>query len=252
MAQKATLPPVVRLEYKKDDLIIKQGDYGISIYTIISGLVGIFIETEEKEIRLAKLGPGEIFGEMIFLDKSTTPRSASARALIDSEVEAWHPARLNKEYSKMPPMLKYISDHSLGRLLLMNRKISALNNKRKKLEEGEFQLSQRKFFRMEVNLDCLYRPVDESETVELWGRIMNISKGGLKMLISFMNTKKFTHKPGGMFVVSTNLTEDRQFMANARIIAVEKTHSPAKLSVRMAFVQLSEEAQKRLGFFLMR
>ncbi len=252
MAKKAGLPPVVRLGYKKDDLIIKQGDYGMSIYTVISGKVGIFIETEDRDIRLATLGPGEIFGEMIFLDKSTTPRSASARAMADSELEAWHPARLNEEYSKMPPMLKYISDHSLGRLLLMNKKILALTDKRKRIEADESQLIQRKFFRMEVNLDCAYRPVDESKSVELQGNITNISKGGLKMIISFINSREIAHNPGDMFVVTTKLTEKRQFRANAKIISVDRTNSPAKLAVRMAFVQLSEEAQKRLGFFLMR
>ena len=252
MGNKNSIPPVVRLKYKKNDLIIKQGDYGISIYTVISGKVAITIETDSREISLATLGPGEIFGEMIFLDKSTTPRSASARALMDTELEAWHPKRLTKEYAKMPPMLKYVTDHSVGRLLLMNKKISALNTKRKKVVEDEPRQSQRKFFRMEVNLDCFYRPVTESRKVEVRGRIVNISKGGMNMLISFMNSREFSHAPGDMVTVTASLAADREFVVNARIMSVDKTHSPAKLAVRLAFIRLSEEAQKQLGFFLMK
>jgi CRP-like cAMP-binding protein len=246
------IPPIVTLRYAENDLIIKQGDYGISIYTIISGKVGIFIDSGETEICLATLGPGEIFGEMIFLDRGTVPRSASARAMTPVELEVWHPKRLASAYAGMPPMLKYVTDQALMRLVLMNRKITALSNKRKKLEEDDPWISQRKFYRREVNLDCKYRPLNAPGEEPLWGRIQDISKGGMKLIVSFMNTKRVPHRADSRFVIATLLGEGKRFQANARVISVEKTTSPAKVSMRMAFVQLSEEAQKILGFFLMR
>jgi len=79
------------LRYEKGELIIKQGDYGISIYKILSGKVGIFRTYEGAEVPLATLESGGIIGEMAFLNKDKDVRSASARALEDTELEVWHP-----------------------------------------------------------------------------------------------------------------------------------------------------------------
>ena len=84
-------PPIVKLKYRKGELIIKEGDYGISIYKIVTGKVQILTHSADMEIALALLGPGEIFGEMAFLSKDTEVRSASAKAEQDSELEVWHP-----------------------------------------------------------------------------------------------------------------------------------------------------------------
>ena len=50
-------PPVMRLSYRKGDLIIKEGDYGVSIYKIIEGSVVVFRESDGQEIPLSTLGP---------------------------------------------------------------------------------------------------------------------------------------------------------------------------------------------------
>jgi CRP-like cAMP-binding protein len=69
MNGKENMPPIVRLKYKRGELIIKEGDYGISIYKIIKGKVRIFNESGGSEVPLATLGRGEIIGEMTFLNK---------------------------------------------------------------------------------------------------------------------------------------------------------------------------------------
>jgi len=141
-------PPVSRLKYEQGDLIIKEGDYGISIYQIIRGKVGLFTESEGSETHLATLGPGEIIGEMTFLSGSISPRTASARALEDCEVEALHPARLSKEYAEMPRMLKYIIDQEFKRIVRTNRVISELSIKKtrkRQLEQKDLWNSHRKF-----------------------------------------------------------------------------------------------------------
>jgi len=61
------IPPPVRLNFSKDDLIIKEGDYGISVYEIISGKVGVYIDSGDTEIMIATLNSGMIIGEMTFL-----------------------------------------------------------------------------------------------------------------------------------------------------------------------------------------
>ena len=122
-------PRSIRLKYKKGDLIIKEGDYGISIYKIIQGKVEIFNESDEEEISLATLGSGEVVGEMTFLSRVTERRSASVRALEDTELEVWDPARISKEYEQMPPIIRHIADQALKRLIRMNRLIIKMHAK---------------------------------------------------------------------------------------------------------------------------
>lgn len=83
MDEKVKIPPIVRLKYKKGELIIKQGDYGISIYKIINGKVRIFSESGGTEVPLATLSHGEIFGEMTFLNRGAEARTAAVRAVQD-------------------------------------------------------------------------------------------------------------------------------------------------------------------------
>ena len=99
-------PPVSKLTYKKGDLIIKENDFGISLYTIVTGKVQIFSQSDNKDIGLAVLGPGQFIGEMAFLRKDFGVRSASARAIEDVELEVWHPAHISEEYEQMPPIIK--------------------------------------------------------------------------------------------------------------------------------------------------
>jgi CRP-like cAMP-binding protein len=131
---KEKIPPMVRLKYKKGDLIIKEGDFGISIYKIIEGGVGIFVQSGNTEINISTLGRGEFIGEMIFLMGNTEPHSASARAMEDCELEVFHLASLLQEHEKMPPILKYIASQAFDRLLRMNKVIRELGAKKEEKE----------------------------------------------------------------------------------------------------------------------
>lgn len=74
--------------YPSGQFIFRQGDPGDCAYFIRSGEVAV-IEDESGEI-IARLGPGEYFGEMALLSDSR--RNASVRTLTDVEV-----ATLGKE-----------------------------------------------------------------------------------------------------------------------------------------------------------
>jgi CRP/FNR family cyclic AMP-dependent transcriptional regulator len=71
--------------YKKRETIIHDGDPGLGMYIIVSGSVEI-VEEDEKAGKktLAKLSDGSFFGDMALLDEE--PRSASAIALVDSDI----------------------------------------------------------------------------------------------------------------------------------------------------------------------
>jgi len=120
---------VTVLKYKKGEQIIKQGDYGISIYIILNGYVEVFRESDRGAVALGTLGPGDIFGEMIFLTKGVEVRSASVRALQDSEIEVWHPDDLAKKYEEIAPVLKAMINQVLRRLLRMQKLLDNLASK---------------------------------------------------------------------------------------------------------------------------
>src|SRR5512139_775951 len=98
------------LKYLKGEQITKQGDYGVSIYKILSGKVEVFRKSEGIAIPLAILEAGEIIGEMAFLSKDAEIRSASAGALEDTELEVWHPRDIEQKYAQTPAVLKIIVD----------------------------------------------------------------------------------------------------------------------------------------------
>jgi CRP-like cAMP-binding protein len=245
--RRSKIPPVRHLSYKRGDLILKEGDYGISIYELISGRVGIYVSSGDQEINLAVLEAGEIIGEMTFLTGSTAPRSASARALEDTKIAAWHPAALSQEYARMPPILKLVADQALSRLLQTNKRISELNRKLKKVESP----GQRSFYRKKLDIECSYRPIRSSEKIRLWGRIRDISKSGVGMTVNSSNTLDYTHQPGDRFALSIVIAPGKRVDAIGQIVNVQKIPNSSQLSLGFSFVRLSEEAQKQLGFFLM-
>lgn len=80
LAQKASTRKLV-----KDDVLMRKGEAGDSLFLIHEGWVKI-VTTDSKgdELILNRCGPGESIGEMALLDRG--PRSATVIALGDAEV----------------------------------------------------------------------------------------------------------------------------------------------------------------------
>jgi hypothetical protein len=74
--------------FSQGDVVFREGDESSEAYRILSGHVEISIATLEGARSLARLGAGEFFGEMSLIDDK--PRSATATALADCEVEVIH------------------------------------------------------------------------------------------------------------------------------------------------------------------
>jgi len=248
-------PTLITLKYRQGDLIIKEGDYGISIYKINKGRVLIFRERDDKQIALSTLMPGEIFGEIAFLRKAGERRSASARALEETELEVWHPSILSEEYVGMPPMLRYVVDQLVSRLLRMNHllvKLSDQKNRRQKVTEKSDQfLSQRRYYRKTVDLECYYWPTGASPKVRLPGWITDLSLSGVGMKILPQNTSSFPHMPGDSFTLTTVLPNGRDIELRANIVSIKQDETSDRLTVGMSITDLSDQSKKLLGFFLM-
>ena len=69
-------------EFKKDEIIFKQGDFSPVMYDILAGQVGIFAAYgTENEKQITVLGEGQLLGEMGLIE--AYPRSATAVAMED-------------------------------------------------------------------------------------------------------------------------------------------------------------------------
>jgi hypothetical protein len=255
---KGEIPPVVKLNYFKGDLIIKEGDYGTSIYEVISGKVGIFVESGETEARVAILGPGMIVGEMAFIAGKTSTRSASARALEDCCLEAWHPAMLLNAYKKMPDVLRLIAGQALKLIVRMNKIVVEVS-----LKEGQSRDSQtqelsdqweekRKFYRKKVSQECTFRPVNSSKDLEFQGRIRDISRGGLWMTVKASGLFNYTLTHGDELLISTYFILDQKVNMTAKITWLKKEETDGFISLGMTFTHMDPDDRKKLGFFLMK
>ncbi len=69
-------------EYAKGEKVFSVGEGGMETYFVQRGEIGIYIPAAGGELRLAGIGPGEIFGEMALMQGEA--RSATARADLGS------------------------------------------------------------------------------------------------------------------------------------------------------------------------
>ncbi|MDY6881452.1 MAG: cyclic nucleotide-binding domain-containing protein [Desulfatiglans sp.] len=256
IGNKKNIPSVVHLTFKKGEMIIKEGDFGISVYKVIKGKVGIYSESgTTSKVALATLGRGEVLGEMTFLHNDIEVRSASAIALEDSELEVWHPKMLESEYERMPPMVKYITNQSLNRLVRMNKLITHLASMRDQRErsprEKDPWAPKRAYYRKDVDLEASYRQIGPLAKILLKGRIKDISMGGMGLEVSAGNAVNVPHNPGDKFTVSSTLPNGKEIDFRAKIEVLNKEKAPGKLFLGMNFIDMSYGVRKELGFFLM-
>ena len=75
---------MLREHFEPGQEVFHQGDLGDRIYSILAGAAEVVQESSGRETVLARLGPGELFGEMALLDQTT--RGATIRCLEPLDV----------------------------------------------------------------------------------------------------------------------------------------------------------------------
>lgn len=89
--------------FQRGQIIFREGDKSQEAYFIVSGLIEISINTSHGTQSLAKMGPGEIFGEMgMIMDR---PRSATATALENTTVETIADNEFDQQIIQRPDRL---------------------------------------------------------------------------------------------------------------------------------------------------
>lgn len=74
-----------RRRFRQKEPVFRTGDPGAGMYILERGSVAIYMRNgEQKREEVARLGPGDFFGELALLDES--PRSATAVALERTQV----------------------------------------------------------------------------------------------------------------------------------------------------------------------
>ena len=249
----------ILLEYKRGEQIFKQNDLGISIYRILAGKVEIFREHLGVKTDQRILGQGDILGGSVFLPKGSEVRRASARALEDCRLEVWHPRDLVKEYEKASPVLKYIADQAMTRLIRMNNFMDRLITDRAKteerrVEEKEPRESKRRHYRKKVGIPCRYAPAGKrSSQVTLKGNVRDVSMTGLCLEADPKNDSLASHGIDEVFKLEFVLPNEKELKVLGKIVHVSKKRS--RMTIGMVFPEapdLMAEARKILGFFLLR
>ena len=102
-----------RLELKPGDLLFREGDAPTSAYLIESGEVEISTTREQRFVKLAHLGPGDLLGEMAVIDES--PRTANARAISACVLLAIDKAQIAERLEQTDPIIRALLEGQLKR-----------------------------------------------------------------------------------------------------------------------------------------
>lgn len=113
---------------ERDHYLFREGDPPDAMYVIKSGKFAVVKTKQTSEIVLAEIGPGAMVGEMAFFDNK--PRSASVKALKDSEVISLPYKALHAQFASFPEWCKAI-------MRTVNDHLRNANQRIKQLEKNE-------------------------------------------------------------------------------------------------------------------
>lgn len=91
------------VEYKKGDILFREGEQSKDLYIIQNGIVKIYKEVDGERYPIAVVHSGQFIGELSFFDGK--PRSATAEAATDIKVIRLDQKRLESEIKKLPSWL---------------------------------------------------------------------------------------------------------------------------------------------------
>ena len=96
-------------QLEQGEMLFEEGDQGVTAYVIESGEIEILKISENRQVLLNVLGPGDVFGEMAFLLEQ--PRAADVYAATDGRILSLSEKTLRASIS---------SDSEIAATLLLN------------------------------------------------------------------------------------------------------------------------------------
>lgn len=100
-------------------ILIEQGDMGHDAFLIQSGEISVYTESEGKRVELARMGPGQIVGEMALV--AVGLRTATVQALTDCNLIVITREILNDKLQKSDPTVRALVQMLMKRIALSNK-----------------------------------------------------------------------------------------------------------------------------------
>jgi CRP-like cAMP-binding protein len=117
---------------KKGTVIIKENDLGTKMYFVRTGVVEVTTEKDGNIISLAKLGPGDFFGEVSVITER--PRTASVTALTKVNLVEIAKEDIDEEIMSHPEILEILNQYIQKRV--ENTIAAIMQYKNRKTESG--------------------------------------------------------------------------------------------------------------------
>ncbi|MBU0799430.1 MAG: cyclic nucleotide-binding domain-containing protein [Alphaproteobacteria bacterium] len=99
-------------------VIMKEGERGATAFLIQSGIVRVSIEKDGKAVELARMGVGQIFGEMALVFDE--PRTATVEAMEDCNLIIISRQTLQQKLDKSDPTVRAIVPMLMKRIIVAN------------------------------------------------------------------------------------------------------------------------------------
>ena len=115
-----------RQVFSPGEHLIHAGDQARESYIVISGSVEVYRIINDKRVTIAKLGSGEIIGEMAGITKDV--RSASVAALETTDTLVITYELMKEELQKLPPWMEHIVFSMAERIRSLNERMQPLKN----------------------------------------------------------------------------------------------------------------------------
>jgi cAMP-dependent protein kinase regulator len=131
----AVLRSITVLRCNDQDLVVRQGDEGDSLFLVASGELRVFVESPDGERELARLFENTVFGEMALI--TGQPRTASVAAVGDADVIGISRAALSPVMTALPAVRDGLDRFSRERLIKNLLKTSPLFLPFTKSQQGD-------------------------------------------------------------------------------------------------------------------
>lgn len=134
---------------KQGEALFQEGDVSRSAYLIKRGQIRLFKKKGTAVVEIDTIRSGSLIGELAFLDQQ--PRSASAEAIVETEVIEISVKLLDDTLAKTPEWLKILLKTVTARLRAATNKIRLLEDTSKEYETDKYGNRSREFVFISVN-----------------------------------------------------------------------------------------------------
>jgi CRP-like cAMP-binding protein len=130
-------------------VIIREGEYGQEAFLVQSGEVSVYITKGEDHVELARLDPGQIFGEMAIVFDG--PRTASIKATRETNLIVISRQQFQEKLKESDPMVRAIVQMLSQRIVDSNNTLLNKKSDLSDLKEASQTIYQNVLVKLSLN-----------------------------------------------------------------------------------------------------